>query len=48
MVGGYPVPNIHPSGFMLTNPELIHQTGQDGVAFTAKWAGVPGDRLTCH
>ena len=36
MVGGYPVHNIHPSGFMLTHPELVHQTGQDGLAFAAK------------
>lgn len=35
-VGGYPVPNIHPSGFMLTHPELIHQTGVDSETFAAK------------
>jgi hypothetical protein len=41
MVGGYPVHNIHPSGFMLTHPELIHQTGQDGLAFAAKHGSTP-------
>jgi glycosyltransferase involved in cell wall biosynthesis len=41
MVGGYPVPNIHPSGFMLTHPELIDQTGQDGLTFSAKWSWRP-------
>lgn len=41
MVGGYPVPNAMPSGFMLTRPELIPQTGQDGLAFAAKWGYRP-------
>lgn len=41
MVGGFPVPNIHPSGFMVTHPELIHQTGQDGLAFAAKHGSCP-------
>lgn len=41
MVGGYPVKNIHPSGFMLTNPELVHQTGVDGEVFAAKHGSRP-------
>ena len=41
MVGGYPVPNVMPSGFMLTHPELIDQTGQDGLTFAAKWSWRP-------
>jgi hypothetical protein len=41
MIGGYPVPNVMPSGFMLTHPELIDQTGQDGVTFAAKWSWRP-------
>lgn len=41
MVGGCPVKNIHPSGFMVTHPELIHQTGQDGLAFAAKHGSRP-------
>lgn len=40
-VGGYPVPNALPSGFMVTHPELIPQTGQDGLAFAAKWGSRP-------
>lgn len=36
MIGGYPVPNVMPSGFMITHPELIDQTGQDGLTFAAK------------
>lgn len=41
MVGGYPVPNAMPSGFMLTHPELIHQTGLDGEAFVRRWGWRP-------
>ena len=41
MTGGYPVPNVMPSGFMLTHPELIDQTGRDGEAFVAKWGYRP-------
>lgn len=41
MVGGYPVPNAMPSGFMLTHPELIHQTGLDGEAFVRRWGWKP-------
>lgn len=41
MVGGYVVPNIHPSGFMATHPELIYQTGQDALAFVAKYGSCP-------
>lgn len=40
-VGGYPVPNILPNGFMATHPELVPQTGQDGLAFAAKHGGKP-------
>ena len=41
MVGGYVVPNAMPSGFMITHPELIGQTGVDGEAFAAKWGWRP-------
>jgi glycosyltransferase involved in cell wall biosynthesis len=39
MVGGHPVPNAMPSGFMLTHPELIRQAGVDGETFAAKYGG---------
>jgi len=41
MIGSHPVPNLLPNGFMATHPELVHQTGQDGLAFTAKWSWRP-------
>jgi hypothetical protein len=41
MIGSHPVPNILPSGFMATHPELIAQAGQDGLAFAAKWGFRP-------
>jgi hypothetical protein len=41
MIGSHPVPNLLPNGFMATRPDLVHQTGQDGLAFQARWGPLP-------
>lgn len=41
MVGGYPVPNIHPGQYTNERPELGAQAGRDREAFAARWGEVP-------
>jgi glycosyltransferase involved in cell wall biosynthesis len=41
MVGGYPVPNVHPGEYTNTIPGLGEQVGKDRQAFAARWGGVP-------
>jgi glycosyltransferase involved in cell wall biosynthesis len=41
MVGGYPVPNVHPGEYTNTRPELGYQTSKDREHFAAKWGQVP-------
>ncbi len=41
MVGGYPVPNVHPGQYTNERPELGAQTARDREAFAAKWGSAP-------
>ena len=40
MVGGYPVPNVHPGGYTATGL-YNQQIDQDRIAFAAKWGSLP-------
>lgn len=41
MVGGYPVPNVHPGQYTNERPSLGEQAGRDRAAFAAKWGWTP-------
>jgi glycosyltransferase involved in cell wall biosynthesis len=41
MVGGYPVPNLHPNDFTSARLELAEQAGRDGETFAQKWGYRP-------